>query len=274
MKKKIVILGSTGSIWKSTINLIKKDQNNFDIRLLSTNKNISQVIKQARTFKVKNIIISDYDSYMKAKIKLYIAMGPVAKTHNIDSKLMHLCDFIKADKICLKLGFHEIFGHDEDFTKSASWILPKIPYVSNFFLDLLSDKGAHEINNQKRMGVFLSRQPAGSSLKAIMHLVQLYRNKRFCTYDEGSEKNMELYGQEDPKEYDLKKVKDFPCVILYGKQDRLASPIDVEWLIDELGDNVIFKQMYEYMGHTSFMMAKDMTWFIDIVKIIEMYKGL
>ena len=69
MKKKIVILGSTGSIGKSTINLIKKDQNNFDIRLLSTNKNISQVIKQARTFKVKNIIISDYDSYMKAKIK-------------------------------------------------------------------------------------------------------------------------------------------------------------------------------------------------------------
>ena len=69
MKKKIVILCSTGSIGKSTINLIKKDQNNFDIRLLSTNKNISQVIKQARTFKVKNIIISDYDSYMKAKIK-------------------------------------------------------------------------------------------------------------------------------------------------------------------------------------------------------------
>ena len=49
--------------------------------------------------------LSENYEYMKAKIKLFIALGPVAKTHNLDSKLMHLCDFIKADKICLKLGF-------------------------------------------------------------------------------------------------------------------------------------------------------------------------
>ena len=39
MKNKIVILGSTGSIGKNTIKIIKKDKKSFDIRLLSTNKN-------------------------------------------------------------------------------------------------------------------------------------------------------------------------------------------------------------------------------------------
>ena len=58
MKKKISILGSTGSIGENTLKIIKKDKKNFDIILLSTNKNINKIFKQAREFKVKNIIIS------------------------------------------------------------------------------------------------------------------------------------------------------------------------------------------------------------------------
>ena len=39
MKKKIAILGSTGSIGKTLINIISKDNKNFKIDLLSANKN-------------------------------------------------------------------------------------------------------------------------------------------------------------------------------------------------------------------------------------------
>jgi 1-deoxy-D-xylulose-5-phosphate reductoisomerase len=69
MKKKIVILGSTGSIGKNTIKIIEKDKKSFDIKLLSTNKNISEVISQAKEFNVKNIIISDYNKFIHAKKK-------------------------------------------------------------------------------------------------------------------------------------------------------------------------------------------------------------
>ena len=67
MKKKIVILGSTGSVGKNTINIIRKDKKNFDIKILSTNKNVVDLIKQAKEFKVKNLIINDYDKFLKAK---------------------------------------------------------------------------------------------------------------------------------------------------------------------------------------------------------------
>ena len=67
MKKKIVILGSTGSIGKMTFDLINKDKKNFDIELLSTNKNVSEIIKQAKKFNVKNLIINDYKSFVNAK---------------------------------------------------------------------------------------------------------------------------------------------------------------------------------------------------------------
>ena len=58
MKKKIVILGSTGSIGKTTLDIVKKNKKDFQIILLSTNKNISEIVKQSREFNVKNIIVS------------------------------------------------------------------------------------------------------------------------------------------------------------------------------------------------------------------------
>ena len=69
MKKKIIILGSTGSIGKNTIKIIKKDKKNFDIKLISTNKNVSEVIKQAKEFKIKNIIINDHNKFVETKKK-------------------------------------------------------------------------------------------------------------------------------------------------------------------------------------------------------------
>jgi len=69
MKKKIAILGSTGSIGKNTIKIIRKDKNTFDINLLSTNKNITEVIKQAKEFNVKNVIIINPVKFFEAKRK-------------------------------------------------------------------------------------------------------------------------------------------------------------------------------------------------------------
>ena len=69
MKKKIAILGSTGSIGENTLKIIEKDKKNFEVNLLTTNKNINKIFNQAKYFKVRNIIISDIGSYKKAKIK-------------------------------------------------------------------------------------------------------------------------------------------------------------------------------------------------------------
>ena len=59
MKKKIAILGSTGSIGKSLLNILSKNKNQFEIVLLTANKNYSELIKQTKKFKVKNVIIND-----------------------------------------------------------------------------------------------------------------------------------------------------------------------------------------------------------------------
>ncbi len=70
MKKKIAILGSTGSIGKTTFNIIKKNKKDFDVVLLTTNKNINEITKQIRQLKVKNIIVSSKPHYLRLKNKL------------------------------------------------------------------------------------------------------------------------------------------------------------------------------------------------------------
>ena len=69
MKKKIAILGSTGSIGKTTVDIIKNDKKNFEILLLTTNDNLNELTKQIRELKPKNIIINNKNNYLKLKKK-------------------------------------------------------------------------------------------------------------------------------------------------------------------------------------------------------------
>ena len=87
MKKKIAILGSTGSIGKNTLKIIRNDKKNFDVVLLSTNKNTNKVLNQAKEFKVNNIIITDLISYQKAKSKIKNSKIKIFNNFDIFNKI-------------------------------------------------------------------------------------------------------------------------------------------------------------------------------------------
>ena len=59
MKKKIAILGSTGSIGTQTLEVISHHDDKFRVELLSANKNYELLIQQAKKYKPKAIIFGD-----------------------------------------------------------------------------------------------------------------------------------------------------------------------------------------------------------------------
>ena len=63
MKKKIVILGSTGSIGSTTIKIVNRDKNAFKVVLLTANKNYKKLFLQAKKINCKNILIHDEKNY-------------------------------------------------------------------------------------------------------------------------------------------------------------------------------------------------------------------
>ena len=90
MKKNIAILGSTGSIGKTLLNIISKDQKKFNVLLLSAHKNYKMLFKQAKKFNVKNIIITN-PKYFK-----------IAKSKNISKKINIFNNFNIFNKIFKK----------------------------------------------------------------------------------------------------------------------------------------------------------------------------
>ena len=86
MKKKIAILGSTGSIGTTTLNLIDQFKNDYKVELLSTNRNIKKILEQSTKFKVKNIIIHDkmyftknLDLFKKYKLNTFNSVEDYSK---------------------------------------------------------------------------------------------------------------------------------------------------------------------------------------------------
>ena len=69
MKKKICILGSTGSIGKTTLEIISKNKKDFDVVLLSGNNNVKLLITQAKKFKPKYIYSNNL--YFKKKLRVF-----------------------------------------------------------------------------------------------------------------------------------------------------------------------------------------------------------
>ena len=67
MKKKIAILGSTGSIGQSSLDIIRKNSKEFDIILLSANSNYTLIKKQIKKFKPKFFVINDFKVFNRVK---------------------------------------------------------------------------------------------------------------------------------------------------------------------------------------------------------------
>ncbi len=86
MTKDIFILGSTGSIGNTTLNILKKSKKNFRVKLLTTNSNINKIYKQALQFKVNKIVIfnkkqflRNYKKFEKKKIKVFCSINDAFK---------------------------------------------------------------------------------------------------------------------------------------------------------------------------------------------------
>ena len=123
------------------------------------------------------------------------------------------------------------------------------------------------------MSIFFHHYPSGCSLKATNHFVQLFRSNKFCQYDYGKESNMHIYGQIEPKEYQLENINGVAIGLFTGTEDKLATLKDVRWLKEQLdkNNNVVEYKEFDKMGHLTFLMPLEMKWFDDVLNLIKKY---
>ena len=93
MKKKIAILGSTGSIGKTLLKVIEKDKKNFEVVLLTANKDYKTLIHQAKKFNVKNLIINNKNNYKLIKKKLKTKINIFNSFNNLEKIINKKIDY-------------------------------------------------------------------------------------------------------------------------------------------------------------------------------------
>ena len=89
-------------------------------------------------------------------------------------------------------------------------------------------------------------------------------------FDYGEVMNRIKYGQTQPLALDITKIRGVPIGIISGNKDELVSYLDTRSVYAKLKETAVFYKEYN-MGHLSFMTAKDMTFFTDVMDLIKQY---
>uniref|UniRef100_A0A2C9JRX8 Lipase n=1 Tax=Biomphalaria glabrata TaxID=6526 RepID=A0A2C9JRX8_BIOGL len=205
---------------------------------------------------------------LASHIKHFIAMAPVAQVWNTKSPIKVLAPFAKDIGVFLQL-----FGSgDFNVSPEIMQLLAGTLCNSNKLLceNILFLLGGFDYTsmNQSRVPVYVAHNPAGTSVRDMLHWGQAINSKNFQHYDYGSaSENMKHYGQPTPPLYDPRKVK-VPVAIFRGDQDWLADPADVKWLLPQL--HVTHDVNIPHYEHLDFIWAFDAPTYIysTILKIV------
>jgi len=97
-KRRIAILGSTGSIGTQTLDVVRQHRDLFEVELISARSNVDLLEKQAREFGVNNVVICDEVNYKELDERL----------KDSDSKVwagvMSLCDLVQSSSVDIVVG--------------------------------------------------------------------------------------------------------------------------------------------------------------------------
>ena len=201
-------------------------------------------------------------AYFTEKINLFIALAPVATTAHISNKAL-----VEAAKRIHVLEAAIVYG-----LKYYNWFAPMpmadgaidvicdmIPDVCKFFGKLLHDKDG--VDNPGRFDVFMSNEPSGQSYRTFVYYGQMINSGKFNRYDYGAIKNKKVYGQKDVPLVPIENYN-IPTVLFSGDIDGLATPADVAWLSETLGDKVVYQKQI-HGDHFTFAIGQDMSFFSE-----------
>ena len=93
MKRRIAILGSTGSIGTQTLDVVRQHPDLFEVELISANNSSDLLIKQALEFDVNNVVICNGAKYKE--------VADALQDHDIKvfSGISSVCDLVAGDNI-------------------------------------------------------------------------------------------------------------------------------------------------------------------------------
>jgi len=214
--------------------------------------------------------------FYNSKIQLMIALAPVAYVQYIKSPVRLLAPFAaEAEIMEMMFGDREFLPHAglvNIFRNYVCHLEPLEDLICENIVFLMSGFDRAQLN-ETMVPVILGHTPAGTSTKTLIHFAQGINFGKFRRFDYGKEKNLAIYGEEFPPNYNISGVT-APVALYCGNNDWLADEKDVSRLASVLPHLVRnYKVPYDKFTHLDFLFAIDVNKFVynNIFELLDKY---
>ncbi|XP_029176125.1 uncharacterized protein LOC114944406 isoform X2 [Nylanderia fulva] len=160
-------------------------------------------------------------------VQKMINFAPAVFLDQVESPIKYIFPFWKEIKMFIRLFFHDEFLPQNDLLRFISkYICPQNFITQQFCADpiFLICGNDQEQFNYTLLPVILGVDPAGTSIKTILHFIQLSQASKFRRYDYGREKNLLIYNSSEPPDYNLTNTT-LPIALFYAPGDLLVNSV-------------------------------------------------
>lgn len=208
------------------------------------------------------------------RIAAMVALAPVATITSVSSPIKYLAPLVNELQFLLRF-----FGNDQEVMTNRLLISLWDPYRVcrsyilceniQFMITGFDPSRADEA----MVPVILSHNPAGSSTQTLFHFAQGYTSGKFQKFDYGTRKNLLHYGQADPPEYNISKIK-VPVTLFWADNDWLTGEKDITNLKVKLPNlEAVHKVHNPEFSHLDFLWATDVRPLV-YEKIFDILEGV
>lgn len=188
MKKKICILGSTGSIGCNTLDLISQHKDKYEVTTITANKNAKKLAEQAIKFKARNVVICDESKYKELKellagcdIKIFSGHKELINISGLqyDITIIGIMGMVALKPIMEAIGNTKIIGlaNKESIVCAGDFIINKAKNSITKIIPLDSEHNAifqvFEENNRKNIDQIVLTASGGPFLNKSVDELKL-----------------------------------------------------------------------------------------------------
>jgi len=209
---------------------------------------------------------------LSQQISLFVALAPVAYVHGEESPVFTALSLLDTARIFQLFGIRKFLPSGSILNKLAPGICSILPTGCDVAIFLFCGPSRHI--NATRLPVFLTRTPAGTSVKNMEHWTQQVKHNNFRMYDYGNaERNLAKYNQTMPPSYKLSDMN-VPVALFTGGHDVLGDKKDVAILLDSLPTaSIVHVQDIPSYAHLDFSWGEDANSMVypDVLRLLVSY---
>ncbi|KAJ2951720.1 hypothetical protein O0L34_g13885 [Tuta absoluta] len=232
----------------------------IDLILKETGKPKMKIVGYSQGSAIFYVMVSERPEYAE-KISLMVSLASVAWLPNVISPLFKFAGaFSKPlDGLRTGIGFNSFNAESPLvnllFERICGTAKLAVIVCSTTTFSLVGFDFAQI--NATQLPVIFGHYPSTFSIKQLIHYGQLVKSAKFQRYDYGADRNMAMYGSEQPPDYPVEKIST-PVALFYSMNDWASTYKDVLILKDKLPNVVDFyKVPFDKWAHLDYLWAKD-----------------